>query len=101
MIECSHALVDFLLDQDVMLWLDIKPTGCSGYSITHKLYAADTKVPGVWLEYDYFIMVSDTLNSKLDTVNLYADYINEPLMKGVHISIKKAANVCGCGKSFN
>lgn len=101
MIECSEALVDFLLYQDLMVWLDVKPTGCSGYSINSRIYTPGTGVPGVWIEYDYFIMVSDALHKKLDTVNLYVDYLDEPLMKGVHISIKKAANVCGCGESFN
>lgn len=103
MIECSDTLVDYLLTNNVTLYLYTKPTGCTGNSILFYIVENHKSAPNnfTWYDYDYFISVCEDLQKALPNLHLYVDYLNEPLFKGIHVSIKKADNICGCGKSFN
>ena len=98
MIQCSDSLIDYCLDNNKVVYLDYNTKGCSGNSVEIQLVSADEALPGIWIEYDYFLIVSDKFDN--NPIDLYVDYINSGLFKGAHVSIKNATT-CGCGKSFS
>ncbi len=82
---------DWLFKSQKALFLDVNSKGCGGNSIT-------------WLLTDYRgnrITFSERLHSFMkEGLRFEVDYINEPLLEGLHVNILNK-DKCGCGKSFS
>jgi len=101
MIEYSDSCLRFLTSFGYTLCLVLNNKGCSGHSIDFKLLKVGDIIPENAVVYDYFSYLNPDLVLELNNdLQLYIDYIDEPLLQGIHINILNK-NKCGCGKSFN
>jgi Fe-S cluster assembly iron-binding protein IscA len=101
-VTISNSLYAFAEAQSYWILFDLSNKGCHGNKITWTSIE-EYEAQNIESRYlDSKILFTDKLKKAIETQNLsfYLDFISEPLIQGIHVSLQNS-NMCGCGESFS